>query len=180
MLVVDQIIRAIQASIDELQSEIERLRRALAALAPGAEKPSGATATSKTEPGGAERAERGSRSPGAGRASPAPAATARARARTAPAGSPSPAARARTARGVTRAAILAALGGGRAMTAGEIAAATGLGRATISTTLTKLAGTGEIAKAERGYKLKPGDGAAAVDANAETLGPEAQAPKTAE
>ena len=178
MLVVDQIIRAIQASIDELQGEIERLRRALAALAPGAENPGGTT--SMTKPGGAERAARGSRSSGAGRSSPAPAATARARARTTPAGSPSPAARARTARGATSAAILAALGSGRAMTASEIAAATGLGRATISTTLTKLAGAGEIAKAERGYELKPGDGAAAVDAAAEALGREAQAPETGE
>jgi DNA-binding transcriptional ArsR family regulator len=39
------------------------------------------------------------------------------------------------------------------MTAGEIAAATGLGRATVSTTLSKLASSGEIAKAARGYQL---------------------------
>ena len=39
------------------------------------------------------------------------------------------------------------------MTAGEIAAATGLGRATVSTTLSKLAGSGEIEKATRGYQL---------------------------
>jgi DNA-binding transcriptional ArsR family regulator len=39
------------------------------------------------------------------------------------------------------------------MTAGEIAAATGLGRATVSTTLSKLATSGEIAKAARGYQL---------------------------
>jgi hypothetical protein len=35
MPVIDQIIRAIQASIDELLGEIERLRRALAALTSG-------------------------------------------------------------------------------------------------------------------------------------------------
>jgi biotin operon repressor len=39
------------------------------------------------------------------------------------------------------------------MTAGEVATATGLGRATVSTTLTKLANSGEAVKAERGYRL---------------------------
>jgi hypothetical protein len=40
------------------------------------------------------------------------------------------------------------------MTAGEIAAATGLGRATVSTTLSKLAMSGAITKAARGYQIK--------------------------
>jgi DNA-binding IclR family transcriptional regulator len=40
------------------------------------------------------------------------------------------------------------------MTAGEIAAATGLGRATVSTTLSKLATSGAITKAARGYQIK--------------------------
>ena len=40
------------------------------------------------------------------------------------------------------------------MTAGEIAAATGLARATVSTTLSRLAASGEIAKAARGYQIK--------------------------
>ncbi len=39
------------------------------------------------------------------------------------------------------------------MTAGEVAAATGLGRATVSTTLSKLAKSGEVTKAQRGYSL---------------------------
>jgi DNA-binding IclR family transcriptional regulator len=39
------------------------------------------------------------------------------------------------------------------MTAGEIATATGLGRATVSTTLSKLAKSGELTKAARGYQL---------------------------
>jgi DNA-binding transcriptional regulator GbsR (MarR family) len=39
------------------------------------------------------------------------------------------------------------------MTAGEVATATGLGRPTVSTTLSKLAKTGEVQKAERGYRL---------------------------
>ena len=39
------------------------------------------------------------------------------------------------------------------MTAGEVAAATGLGRATVSTTLSRLAKSGEVTKAQRGYSL---------------------------
>jgi DNA-binding transcriptional ArsR family regulator len=55
-------------------------------------------------------------------------------------------------RGQTRAKILHALKDGP-KTAGEIADATGIGRGTASTTLTKLAKSGEVVKAERGYKL---------------------------
>jgi DNA-binding transcriptional ArsR family regulator len=55
-------------------------------------------------------------------------------------------------RGQTRAKILDALKDGP-KTAGEIAAATGIGRGTASTTLTKLAKSGEVVKAERGYRL---------------------------
>jgi DNA-binding transcriptional ArsR family regulator len=61
---------------------------------------------------------------------------------------------ARTAPGATKATVLAALKGASAMTTGEIAAATGLGRATVSTTLSKLAGSGAIAKAARGYQAQ--------------------------
>jgi DNA-binding IclR family transcriptional regulator len=39
------------------------------------------------------------------------------------------------------------------MTAGEVAKATGLGRGTVSTTLSKLTKSGEVAKADRGYRL---------------------------
>jgi DNA-binding IclR family transcriptional regulator len=52
------------------------------------------------------------------------------------------------------------------MTAGEIAAATGLGRATVSTTLSKLAKSGELTEAARGYQLA-GPPAPAVDAESE-------------
>jgi DNA-binding transcriptional ArsR family regulator len=55
-------------------------------------------------------------------------------------------------RGQTRAKILDALKDGP-KTAGEITAATGVGRGTASTTLTKLAKSGEVVKAQRGYKL---------------------------
>jgi DNA-binding IclR family transcriptional regulator len=49
--------------------------------------------------------------------------------------------------------VLAALASGEPMTAGQVAAKAGLARPTVSTTLTKLANTGEIQKAERGYRL---------------------------
>jgi predicted transcriptional regulator len=60
---------------------------------------------------------------------------------------------ARTASGATKSAVLAALANGEAMTAGDVSAATGLGRATVSTTLSKLAKSGEVTKAQRGYQL---------------------------
>jgi DNA-binding transcriptional ArsR family regulator len=60
--------------------------------------------------------------------------------------------RAAAPRGQTRARILEALKDGP-KTAGEIAEATGVPRGTASTTLSKLAKTGEVVKAERGYRL---------------------------
>ena len=59
----------------------------------------------------------------------------------------------RTAPGATKASVLAALAGGQPMTAGQVANKAGLARATVSTTLSKLAKTGEVQKAERGYQL---------------------------
>jgi Mn-dependent DtxR family transcriptional regulator len=59
----------------------------------------------------------------------------------------------RTARGATKASVLAALAGGESMTAGQVATKAGLARPTVSTTLSKLAKTGEVQKAERGYRL---------------------------
>jgi DNA-binding IscR family transcriptional regulator len=59
----------------------------------------------------------------------------------------------RTARGATKASVLAALAGGDAMTASQVATKAGLARPTVSTTLSKLAKTGEVQKAERGYRL---------------------------
>jgi DNA-binding transcriptional regulator GbsR (MarR family) len=49
--------------------------------------------------------------------------------------------------------VLAALSAGEAMTASEVAAVTGLGRASVSATLSKLAKTSEVTKAQRGYQL---------------------------
>jgi hypothetical protein len=62
--------------------------------------------------------------------------------------------RARSAapRGQTRARVLEALKDGP-KTAGEVSATTGIPRASASTTLNKLAKSGDVVKAERGYRL---------------------------
>lgn len=49
--------------------------------------------------------------------------------------------------------MLAALAGGDAMTASQVAAKAGLAGGTVSTTLSKLAKSGEVEKAQRGYRL---------------------------
>ena len=64
-----------------------------------------------------------------------------------------PATDGRSTRGATKASVLAALAGGEAMTAGQVATQAGLARPTVSTTLSKLAKTGEVQKAKRGYRL---------------------------
>ena len=68
-------------------------------------------------------------------------------------GQTTPTSNGRTAAGATKASVLAALAGGDAMTAGQVATKAGLARPTVSTTLSKLAKTGEVQKAERGYRL---------------------------
>ena len=60
---------------------------------------------------------------------------------------------ARTPRGQNKAKILEALKGRGPKTASEIANVTGIPAATVSSTLTKMAKTGELRKAERGYTL---------------------------
>ena len=64
-----------------------------------------------------------------------------------------PTASARTPRGQNKAKILDALKGRGPMTASEIAKVTRIPAATVSSTLTKMAKTGELRKAERGYTL---------------------------
>jgi DNA-binding CsgD family transcriptional regulator len=58
-----------------------------------------------------------------------------------------------TPRGQNQAKIIEALQGSEPMTASEIARLTGISAGTVSTTLTKMAKTGELTKAERGYRL---------------------------
>jgi predicted Rossmann fold nucleotide-binding protein DprA/Smf involved in DNA uptake len=59
---------------------------------------------------------------------------------------------ARAPRGQNKVKVLDALKDGP-MTASEIAKVTGIGTGTVSTMLTKMAKSGELVKAERGYKL---------------------------
>ena len=63
------------------------------------------------------------------------------------------AAPARAPRGQNKAKILDALKGRVPMTASQIAEVTGIPAATVSSTLTKMAKTGELRKAQRGYTL---------------------------
>ena len=58
----------------------------------------------------------------------------------------------RAPRGQNKAKLLEAPKGGP-MTASEVAKVTGIGTGTVSSTLTKLAKSGEVVKAERGYEL---------------------------
>jgi DNA-binding IclR family transcriptional regulator len=89
-----------------------------------------------------------------GAATSRPAASAaRVAARSRRSGEPTSSTNGRTTPGATKASVLAALAGGDAMTAGQVAAKAGLARPTVSTTLSKLAKTGQVQKAERGYRL---------------------------
>jgi predicted Rossmann fold nucleotide-binding protein DprA/Smf involved in DNA uptake len=113
---------------DELNDELERLRDAL----------------SRLEGEARSRASNGRRN----RKPTARPAGGRTRARAAkPASSP-----ARAPRGQNKVKLLDALKGGP-MTASEIAKVTGVGTGTVSTMLSKMAKAGELAKAERGYRL---------------------------
>ena len=134
---IDNLREQIQERLDQLVHEADRLRKALAALDPRSSK-----APARKAP---------ARKPAPTTASPAASTTKRTPARR----TRQPAARSprRTAPGATKASVLAALANGEAMTAGEVAAKTGIARATVSTTLSKLAKTGEVQKAERGYRL---------------------------
>lgn len=121
---IDRLRHDIQQRLEQLLAEAEKLRHALAALA------------------GRD---------GATPPTPERSVTARAQDRGRPSRQPRPSTGTRS--GATRNAVLAALANGDAMTAGEVATATGLGRASVSTTLSRLAKTGEVSKAERGYRL---------------------------
>ena len=138
---IDRLREQIQQRLDQLTGEADRLRKALAALDPRS--PSKPTST----PPARKRAS--TATPKAN--TPATKRTPARRATEAAAGP-----RRRTAPGATRASVLAALSGGDSMTAGEVAKKTGLVPATVSTTLSKLAKSGEVAKAERGYRLPSG------------------------
>jgi DNA-binding transcriptional ArsR family regulator len=79
-----------------------------------------------------------------------------------------------SAPGETRAKVLAALSHDGALTAADIAKATGLARPTVSTTLSRLAKSGEAVKADRGYRLpSTGEGATPAEPAAEEAKTEA-------
>jgi len=152
---LDQLRQQIQTLLDELLGEVDKLRRALAALG---------SRDGAAPPAAPEDAGRRARSAPASRPAPRKPARPRSSASTARTA-------VRTAPGATKTAVLQALTGGNAMTAGEVASATGLGRGTVSTTLSKLASSGEVIKADRGYQLAgqaaagaPSDADAAVSA----------------
>lgn len=161
---LDQLRRDIQTRLDELLSETNKLRHALAALTSrnGA---AAATSNGKSSPTPSRRQASTTPAPSTPSRDPVPARRKTAAASSTSAASPkaasSPAtlppkdasAPARTAPGTTKTAVLKALAGGTAMTASEVANATGLGRASVSTTLSKLAKTGDVTKAVRGYQI---------------------------
>jgi hypothetical protein len=138
--VIDRLREQIQQRLDQLAGEADRLRKALAALDPRS-----SSAPIRRRPAGTPAQPTASK-PAAPATPPAPASPA------SPPAAPSPR---RTAPGATRASVLAALAGGEAMTAGQVAEKTGLARGTVSTTLSKLAKSGEVQKAQRGYRLAP-------------------------
>ena len=112
----------------KLSEELERLRDALSRLEGGARSRVGAPRRNRK-----------------------PAPTSARSARRTPAAKPA-SAPARAPRGQNKAKVLNALKDGP-MTASEIAKATGIATGTVSTMLSKMAKSGELAKAERGYKL---------------------------
>jgi predicted Rossmann fold nucleotide-binding protein DprA/Smf involved in DNA uptake len=144
---IDRIRHDIQQRLDQLLAEAEKLRHALAALDPR-ERSTPKPKTTKSQP----TAKRAAKTPDAPKQTPP-----RRQTRTASTAN-RPSASTRTAPGETKAKVLAALSGDRALTAGEVAKETGLARPTVSTTLSKLSKTGEVLKADRGYRLPGSDG----------------------
>jgi len=153
---IDRIRQDIQERLDQLLSEADRLRQALAALGSDHGQAGSSTSSSPSRPRRTRAATSRSRA-SASSADSAP----RARAASTPTRRASTG---RAASGGTKNAVLKALGdaGGKALTASEVAAATGLGRASVSTTLSKLARSGEVAKADRGYRVSNGSAPAAA------------------
>ena len=177
---IDRIRHDIQERLDQLLGEAEKLRRALVALGSRAGAPPPSQTASKPTRAKAQRATRSTRasssqSPTNATTQPVPPTAKRPKASRS---TQTPTTPARTAPGATKNAVLAALSKSEALTAGDVAAATGLGRATVSTTLSKLAKTGEVSKAARGYQLTQAGSAAspARDAQPQTAEPDQSEP----
>jgi DNA-binding transcriptional ArsR family regulator len=140
---IDRIRQEIQERLEQLLAEAERLRDALAALDPRDGKSDGRSGQRSQRRSNARSTRRPGR-PAASRATGSRRASGATRSNS------------RTAPGATKTSVLTALEKGGAMTAGEVASATGLGRGTVSTTLSKLAKSGVVEKADRGYRLPAG------------------------
>ena len=142
---IDRIRHDIQHRLDQLLAEADKLRHALAALDPRERSASKANTTSSPP-----AAKRTATTPSAPKQTPT-----RTRTRTARTTNGATAS-SRMAPGETKAKVLAALSSGAASTAGEVARTTGLGQPTVSTTLSRLSKSGEVVKADRGYRLPSG------------------------
>ncbi len=132
MELIDRIRKDIQGRLEAILGEADKLGKALVALDPRSSSGSGratrpVTRASRPAPGPPTRPSRSAQ--------------------------PSGRTRRRTPPGATKRRVIAALSDGTPKTAGEVAAATGLPRGTVSTTLSKLARSGELVKADRGYAL---------------------------
>ena len=149
---IDRIRHDIQKRLDQLLAEAEKLRHALAELDPR-ERPASEPKPAGSKPAARRRARQTTST------KPTPART-RTRAASSANGS---AESTRTTPGETRAKVLAALSSDGAVTAADVATATGLARPTVSTTLSRLAKSGEAVKADRGYRL-PSTGERATQA----------------
>jgi DNA-binding transcriptional ArsR family regulator len=145
---IDRIRHDIQQRLDQLLAEADKLRHALAALDPR-QRSTPKPKTAKSKP----TTKRTAKKMDAPKQTPARTPT---RAASTANGA---SASARTPPGETKAKVLASLSSDQALTAGEVAKATGLARPTVSTTLSKLSKTGEVVKADRGYRLPSTDGA---------------------
>jgi DNA-binding transcriptional ArsR family regulator len=147
---IDRIRHDIQQRLDQLLAEADKLRHALAALDPR-ERSASKGRTTSTPP----VAKRGAKTPDAPKQTPTRTRTRTARTTTVARAS------SRTAPGETKAKVLAALSSVGASTAGEVAKATGLARPTVSATLSRLSKSGEVLKADRGYRLPSASGGSA-------------------
>lgn len=191
---IDRIRQDIQERLEQLLAEADKLRRALTELgssdgnqrragqrrsdARGSSSGSSSAGSSRARSRSASSSASATQSPRRTRSGAADGSadgtlsTARSSRATA---SGSASAGTRNASGGTKSAVLAALAGadGKPMTAGEVASSTGLGRASVSTTLSKLARSGEVTKAQRGYQLAAGGGASGASATSDSTTAEA-------
>jgi uncharacterized protein YidB (DUF937 family) len=148
-----QAVRAARGAASELRLMADEIERRLPATAPGDGKRAGAVASATTPSASAPaRAATTRRSTTRRRTSATGARTQRTAARRNGAQASQATASARAPRGQNKAKILESLTAGP-KTASQIAAETGIGTRTVGSTLTKLAGTGEVVKAPRGYAL---------------------------